>query len=848
MYIGRSERPRAMQAQSVVCCAAASSSSAAGPSPSSSLSQRTGSVAAGERANIGILWRGTAMTVKKDADAASAASAASAATGMDTNVLASASSSPPPSSASGSENDNIRGRRPIRQAASAPVSGRERTFETNDSRRNKVYYRHGRRISWEEKIAASKIPFPESSWEFKFIQRLNAIKPWRLESLDRFNAQRKLDEENTTNGVSTTHSDADSHADTEEDNYDFDNNSEKSKYYSEAVDAVFEEVAQGREEHMTARSVTAMLKGINRVDVALMVYRNLQKRAYSKEQVNTVYAFGNLIMKCSRLGFCDIVRDLLAEMDSLGIQPNDLTQSFAITAFIKAGNLEEAREIFHKARAQGNVGLDAYACMFVINREEGLWRQNIKLVMAMWNDGLTPESRHYDFAFKACDELGDVDESLRLLNEMEKMGVAPSTKTLTIMLQAATNAKDYQIAMVFMKRARKLGVVPNSTNYRILVVACHKATRLDLVNALLEELRASMDDLQFDWYSLQNVTQAVWAFEFGSEPVKQTMFVYNELKRRNLLHRTDERFYSAVIGALDMGNDWDAAMRVFGDAKRIGLKMNTPLYNALMSAVSKGGRKRENVVSIMREMKLAGIRPNTITYSSVLVAYEMRRNEKGEIEIEKGDCAVAMQLRSEMIRRQVRMNSVVWSQIIGILWDGGMYTESVKMVLEAEKDGVELTKQWTQGTDLFREASTTAQKEQDLTTVVDFHGVTPGCASACFCLFLLRLRRNPQACEPHVHLITGRGKHFGSSWRGITVSEAIELWMSKKKVPFVSQRLSDGYVNEGRFQCSKAELLEWIKSVDSSSVDFINAVAPTWGTKEEKEEEVPPPPPHARSS
>ena len=76
MYIGRSERPRAMQAQSVVCCAAASSSSSAGPSPSSSLSQRTGSVAAGERANIGILWRGTAMTVKKDADAASVASAA----------------------------------------------------------------------------------------------------------------------------------------------------------------------------------------------------------------------------------------------------------------------------------------------------------------------------------------------------------------------------------------------------------------------------------------------------------------------------------------------------------------------------------------------------------------------------------------------------------------------------------------------------------------------------------------------------------------------------------------------------------------------------------------------------
>ena len=113
-----------------------------------------------------------------------------------------------------------------------------------------------------------------------------------------------------------------------------------------------------------------------------------------------------------------------------------------------------------------------------------------------------------------------------------------------------------------------------------------------------------------------------------------------------------------------------------------------------------------------------------------------------------------------------------------------------------------------------------------MTTVIDFHGLTPGCASASFCLFMLRFRRNPKAYEPFIHIITGRGKHFGSSWRGITVIETMERWIKSKGLPFNNLRLNDGYVNEGRFECTKAELLEWVQSVDSEGADFIAAVAP----------------------
>ena len=573
--------------------------------------------------------------------------------------------------------------------------------------------------------------------------------------------------------------------------------------YMDEIEGAFKEIAQGREEHIESRAVTTMLTHINRLDVALKVFKLLQKRAYFSEQTNNVWAYSTLMAKCSRFGYWNVAKDLLGELLANGVTPNDLTVSCCLSACLRAKRYDAAIDIFKQGKELDCVSRVAFNTMINIYTLRGEWREALKLVLDMWSCGITPDTLSYDQAFKACEKGRSVDDALRLLDEMETMGVEPSNLTLSRMLMVADVCNDYQIAMLMLKRVRALGVEPNIMNYRIAIIVCQKAGRQDISDSLMEEMTASMDQ----WTNMSQYTAAMNAFEVGLQPAMSLM-VYEKMKQRGLLECADERVYNSVISACDAEGDWERALELFEESRRNGVEPNVFTYTSIIGAVSKP-KKREYVLRFLEDMKRDGVFPNERTYSAALVAFEMRVGEGGVRTMCEDDWVEALKLRREMQRNGLERNTVVASQLVGIMWDSRLYKAALKMLLEYEKSDVHVTK------------IKYDVRERGQTATFDLHGITPGCALAYILLAFLRLRRRPETLRAdNVDIVTGWGKHAKSAWRGLTVKEAIEEWLYMKKCPMI-------YLgsNDGRFHVSKAELVEWLGRFPEAS--FLDELMPT---------------------
>lgn len=584
--------------------------------------------------------------------------------------------------------------------------------------------------------------------------------------------------------------------------------------YVDEIETAFKEIAQGREEHIESRAVTTMLTHIDRLDVALKVFKLLQKRAYFSEQTNNVWAYSTLMAKCSRFGYWNVARDLLQELLANGVTPNDLTVSCCLSACLRAKRYDAAIEIFKQGKELDCISRVAFNTMINIYTLRGEWKEALKVVLDMWSSGITPDTLSYDQAFKACEVGRSVDDALRLLDEMETMGVEPSNLTLSRMLAVAEVCNDYQIAMQMIKRVRALGVEPNIMNYRIAIIACQKGGRQDITDSLMEEMKASMDR----WTNMSQYTAAMNAFEIGQQPA-MSLVVYEKMKEKGLLECADEKVYNSVISACDAEGKWERAMELFEESKLNGVEPNVFTYTSIIGAVSKP-KKREHVLRFLDDMKRDGVFPNERTYSAALVAFELRVDAEGNRIALEDDWIEALKLRRQIQRNGMERNPVVASQLVGIMWDSRFYKIALKMLLEYEKADVHVTKiQYD-------------VRERGQTATFDLHGITPGCALAYMLLAFLRLRRRPDALRAeNIDIVTGWGKHAKSMWRGVTVKEAIEDWLYKKECPMI-------YLgsNDGRFHVSKAKLVAWLNRFPEGQ--FLDELMPGMPERTADEEEL----------
>ena len=94
--------------------------------------------------------------------------------------------------------------------------------------------------------------------------------------------------------------------------------------------------------------------------------------------------------------------------------------------------------------------------------------------------------------------------------------------------------------------------------------------------------------------------------------------------------------YNATILACGKGGKREEALSLLKEMYRASIKPNVVSYNAAISACEKGGKWKE-VLSLLEAMRSAGVKPNVISYNATISACEKGQEMEGSAIVAQGD-------------------------------------------------------------------------------------------------------------------------------------------------------------------------------------------------------------------
>ena len=196
------------------------------------------------------------------------------------------------------------------------------------------------------------------------------------------------------------------------------------------------------------------------------------------------------------------------------------------------------------------------------------WRQALGVLRSLPEQGLTPNTVHYNAAINACGRGGKWSVALKLLDELNSSGPLRAneyTFTTTIAaLHSAPPAVGAANALRMLEQMRALGLQPSTAAHnaaiRVLGAAGQSARAIDL----LSEMRQRQ------------------------EPPPDTIT------------------YNAAISALSEGGEWALALRLLDEAEATpGALPDVVTYTSCMTVLRSGGQW-EKALIMMSRMRAAG--------------------------------------------------------------------------------------------------------------------------------------------------------------------------------------------------------------------------------------------------
>ncbi|WCJ27332.1 Pentatricopeptide repeat (PPR) superfamily protein [Euphorbia peplus] len=274
-----------------------------------------------------------------------------------------------------------------------------------------------------------------------------------------------------------------------------------------------------------------------------------------------------------------------------------------IKASLDCGNLNLARKLFHEMPQRNVVSwttmVNGYLRFGNVEVAEGLFWDMPGKDVAAWNAMV-----HGYF------ENGRVEAGLSLFEVMPFRNVISWTSVIGGLER---NGRVEESLFLFEKMVQS-GVKPSSTTFACLVTACVKTRNLGLgvqIHGYVVKLGYSGDEF---------ISASLISFYSNCTEIKNARRVFDEILSKNVV------IWTALLTGCDMNCQYEAALRVFCDMRKMGVLPNqstfTSAFNSCrgLEALDKG----KEIHTIVIKM---GLETDTFVGNSVVVMY----NECGDV-------------------------------------------------------------------------------------------------------------------------------------------------------------------------------------------------------------------------
>lgn len=251
--------------------------------------------------------------------------------------------------------------------------------------------------------------------------------------------------------------------------------------------------------------------------------------------------------------------------------------------------------------------------------------------------------------------------------QMLDSGVAFETATFNVLLKACMRAPDGHRARLAWEWMIATGLEPDDITYVSLIKALSYSKDFEGVLGVRETM------IQRNFTPTANCWGALLVACGVAHQVEMAHMLWRELKAEmGGPAAVPPNLYDAMLTACNTARQGERSLSVLAEMKKAGVTPGVKTYNLGMKACEgdPGQRARPEqfftALSLFSEMKASGLEPDAFTYGILF-----------ELCAEAGQGRVAAQLQDQMIQDGVKSNAVVWTSLLKALARGGMVDEAL---------------------------------------------------------------------------------------------------------------------------------------------------------------------------
>lgn len=225
---------------------------------------------------------------------------------------------------------------------------------------------------------------------------------------------------------------------------------------------------------VTAVVYNSLLKGFTKQKRFSDVWAVHQEMLDANLQFSLV-TFNTLFDACAQCRELDRIPGLMVELSRQHIEPNVITYTTILKAYVQGNKVPKAFELLHEMKLSKNLQPDEVSYNTVLDgcARYGLFDSGMTVFQEMEDAGLTPSNFTLSILVKMANRSRRLDQAFELCDVVSrKYRIRLNIHVFNNLMQACTNHRDDERALKVLERAAQERVHPDARTYTILIGGC----------------------------------------------------------------------------------------------------------------------------------------------------------------------------------------------------------------------------------------------------------------------------------------------------------------------------------------------------------------------------------------
>eukprot|EP01018_Ginkgo_biloba_P010079 Gb_35395 [translate_table: standard] len=404
------------------------------------------------------------------------------------------------------------------------------------------------------------------------------------------------------------------------------------------------------------------------------------------------FTFGSVIRGCSSLAILKQGQQIHAYAIKTEFELDVFVGSALIDMYTKSGSLEDARHVFDK---MPELDLVSWNSMIVGYSQHGLGKEAIRLFQQTQQEGLVPNNITFASFLSACVSPEDLEHGKQVHSRTVRSGLGSDVSVGSALVTMYSKCESTVNMCKIFDRLPKRDVV--AWNAMVAGYVQQGRSR-DALKIFCDMKQANMKPNQFTLASLLRACASLEALESGHN-------VHVHIIKTGF--NSDVFAGSALVDMYAKCGNIEDASRVF----HYMLERNVVSWNVMIAGYAQRACGKE-ALQLFEQMHRVGMKPNEITFASVLSACAspeaMKLGKQVHANVIKtgsdsdvfvgsalvdmyakcGSIAYACQVFDNMPKRDV----VLWTAMIASHGQYGQGKEALTLFLQMQREGVKMEK------------------------------------------------------------------------------------------------------------------------------------------------------------